>query len=747
MTKKGMHPDDVPTPEIFGHVGTFSSGVKQSSSPRVAMAYNQYPQAIPLAFGNLNPIFQGSEAEIAQYTFGAKAPSTILIKSVIERYKAKRGETHEAPTTSVVFQDLDISEGSAIGNTQDYFDVLEIERNMKNHYKFSHRMSLSPQLWEDNLIEKGTLLSWSNNVNFDVNPRGNHGAGISGNLVYISDYATTEDGILISKEFLDKTTSTVTDSVTSSYGRSLYPINVNGTIEDFKAYPPIGSKVRKDGLLMAFRQVDEWNAAYYLLPDVLTKMDRCHDIPYFVKPGAVVYDIEVDSILNESKGEVPSLHAYEDSLDSDGKSSIKGIRAPSLPFEMCKQPLEDAERQTDYYSNIYETYKRLKRGNGGARFSPRLTYLITRARADRPNVSLSGRNGELDAAVKRTFRAAPLDDFRVKISFRYDFVQGLKTKISNLVGGKGVVCRVVPRSHMPVDSEGNVADIALLDRGNVARLIPWAIQEPYINACARDIRKDMLVMLNADEPNKAYEHMLKFYSYASPPQHDLLLADYPNGQLTPAAMLTLEQVRADPRMSIYIPPDNDWMDSTFFKKMDDFRPPNESPISFINSEGRKVVTKANFIIGEMYFLVLDKSESEAAACSGATNNHYGLPAKKNRLTKRATQTKEQPQRHGGESEVRLWLAMMGGAATRKLLELTTHAQKRRDKWVNIFNAPKPSAMKQIINHDKYSVGGSIPVKIANSLLGVMGIKYIFKDKQKPKNTFIPKKNKIVGREE
>lgn len=707
--------EDAICPETQGHVGTYCPGTTEAASARLAMSYNQYPQAIYIEGSNPNPIFTGAESEIAQFTFGKKAPCTMEVISVVERFKRKQGETHKTPLLVVTYRNLD--------KDGDHVDAIEIPRILRTHYKFCHEMQFSDKLWATNIIPKNSLLSWSKNVTFDQNPKGVHGPGISLNLIYKSSHSGTEDGIKISQSTADKCKSMMADKFSVSYGKKLIPMNINGTRDNYKAFLDIGERVREDGLLMAFRQVDEFNAGFFLLDDVLMELDICHDLPYFVKPGAEIYDISCASILNEST-DVPSLHVYEEKLDKNGKCTIPGVRKPHLPVDMLRQPLQIAERQSEFFGNVYHDYRREEQ-RGQVTFGPKLTSICSDARGDRPNATHKGRR--LKETIKRTWRAAPLDDIRLEISIVYDFEQSLKTKISNLVGGKGVVCQIVPDSHMPVNEEGTRADIELLDRGNVARLIPWAIKEPTINAIAKGIQDDIRKMAVADR-KAAYMHLLKMYSIISPPQYDEMLKSDLDGKgdLTALGNESLDYALACKRLPIYIPPSNDWLTTDFYKKIKDFRPPHKSCVTFINDAGRKCVSKEKFLIGEMYFLILDKSESEAAACSGALNNHYGLPSKKNRLAKYATQTKESPLRHNGESEGRAKLAFGKPEAHKNLLELTTHPQKRHDKFVTIFNAKKPTRIKQLVNPANYGYGDTVPNKIIGSMLGILGVRITFK---------------------
>lgn len=709
--------EDAICPELQGHVGTYCPGATEAASARLAMSYNQYTQAIGVADGNPNPLFRGSEAEIAKYTFGKKAPCTMEIISVVKRFAPKQGENHKVPLYIVTYRDLDRDTDGV-----NYIDVIEIPRILRSHYKFCHEMTISDKLNPGNVIRKDTLLSWSKNITFDQNENGVHGAGISANTIFSSSTTTAEDGIKVSRKFLERCKSQMADSFSVSYGRTLVPLNINGTKDNFKAFLNVGEKVREDGLVTAFRKVDPFTCGFYLLKDVMTEMDYCHDLPYVAKAGSEIYDIKCTSILNES-AVVPSIDLYESKLDKRGKCTIPGIKKPHLPIDLIRQPLEIAERQSEMFGNIYSVYRREQAKDSEVVYGDELISICSDARGDRPNAVHQGRT--INKNIRRTWRAAPLDDIRLEIFFTYDFEHDLKTKLAITVGGKGVVVEVVEdEKDMPVDEEGNIAEVVLSDKANVARLIPWAIKEPFINACARDIQKDIRKMGSYEE---AFAHLVRFYEIMSPPQADLIKETLINGNLSEESREIVDYSRNAKRLPIYVPPAAEWLKKDFYKQIMEFRPPNMSPITFRNSSGRMVTTKKKYLIGEMYFFVLDKSESEASACAGALNNHFGLPSKKNRLTKRATQTKESPSRHNGESEGRAKIAFGRPQDHTDLLELTTHPKKRKDKFINIFNAPKPSNMDVTVDHSSYGTKGSIPNKIIASMIGTMGIEMVFKE--------------------
>ena len=268
---------------------------------------------------------------------------------------------------------------------------------------------------------------------------------------------------------------------------------------------------------------------------------------------------------------------------------------------------------------------------------------------------------------------------------------------------------------MPIDDFGVRADILVYGRSAIARLNPGQLYEQYINAASRDISNDVRELMNKGKEDEAISHLLEYYKITSPPLAVKLVACSHQ-----AGRKHLEDVYAN-GIYLHIPADNDWISIDIYAQIQNFRPVNVSPVTYTNSLGQKVRTRADVLIGPKYMIVLEKSDSKSMASSGSRLQHHGLPAPTNRNTRNATPTKQQASRAFGESEVRIIGAVIGGYAVAHLVDLTTNPAVHRQVVENIMLSKNPAKIKSVVDRNVLKLGNSRPVAFNAHLLECLGV--------------------------
>jgi len=666
--------------QAMGAASTYTSFVTKDSSSRLAMVTSQLAQAIQVAGAEPSRCLHGFETQMSEYVFGTKAPCDLTIVDVIPKYSAQYGEyaIKTNPLTTIIYQD-------EFGN----FDTMDIEMYHKNHDTFGFKSQINPayqHLQRGDFIEKGTMLSYSNNIK-----NGYYSPGVMANVCYLGVPGVIEDGFVVSESFNERCKSKGVSSRVIEFGGDWVPLNLYGTPENPKIHPDVGDRVPDHGIVFGRRKKGSAVDAIALTPEALMEPDLVFDDLIFGKPGALIYDVDVLNCTNSK------------------------TRYRTVPDELAGQALRYNDLQKAYFDKLLDIRKSIQMSGNDSKIQPKLLSLFARAYAYEPNAENRAKLNHASKSIKRTYRAAELNEFRVEVKYEYDFDLMESAKLSDLHGGKGVECVILPDDQMPTDDFGNVADVCVYGRSAIARLNPGQLYEQYINAASRDITLDVKAMMDKGDMDGAAIHLLKYYEIASPPMADLFRKLKGNKRNA-----HLETVYRD-GIYLHIPADNDWTTIDLYRKMEEFRPVNISPVTYTNSAGNRVRTKSEVLIGGKYMIVLEKSESKSMACTGPRLQHHGLPASSSRATRYSTPTKEQAPRVYGESEGRALSGSIGSTATAHLIGLTTNPAVHREVVKNILMAENPSDIPMVVDREKFPLGNERACAFVNHLLNSQGV--------------------------
>ena len=660
----------------LGLSSAISSVTRGNSGSRMSMQYAQTRQSVVPREADISRILTGSEEQMADYTFGCRAPDDLQVVSIIPKYEA--GITEEGisgnPLLTVIYLSMSEEHGGEYG----VFHVERFQNQLERvHETFSFEYKMLVDLYEGKMLKKNEPITISPNID----DNGLYSTAVSANTVYLSMPATIEDGFIASKSFLERGQPVATSFRTAEWGRKYFPINLYGDENTYKPFPEIGDKVRPDGLVFALRKYEDNLSGLEMTAESLMVVDYLHDKLEYGKPGATVYDVVVDTTTNEYN------------------------RKPKTPIGMEQVVKKYSDQQSRYYEKIIEETDRIMKDNHyEVRFTPMLQTLVAQAKGDKPNFydkRMRGsvpRKNDRDTIVK-TYRAAPIDEWRVEVHYQYRFPMGEGAKLSNLSAGKGVVCQIMEDEDMPVDEFGNRADLVVYGKGAVARLNPGQFYEQFINACSRDITLDVKAMMDKGDMEGAWNHFIRYLQIAAPKQLELLDVNDPETRDE-----TLKGIYKD-GIYLFIPADDPNFGINIYQKMMEFRPPNKSKVTYTDVMGVRRTTVKPVLIGAMQTVVLEKIDHKPMAVSGILRQHHGLPAVQNKSTKYTRPTKEQAPRVIGETESRTLSAIIGGDAVANLIDLAGNPTTHRESISALYTAENPAKVPNAVDRDKNPPNG------------------------------------------
>lgn len=644
------------------------------SSSRVYMAFSMIQQSVVPQQSDIPRILNGFEKQLSDFTFGCRAPENLQIVSLIQKYPAGIGMSSikNNPLITVIYRSLDNGD-YGVFHIESYQNQIDrVHETFTFKYKFTEK---TKNLHVGMVLDKDEVLSYSPNINKD----GLYSGSLNANVAYMSLPATAEDGLVVSESFMKRCQPIASGSRVAEWGKRYYPINLYGDKDNYKPFPEVGDRIRDDGLVFALRKHDPLLAGLEMTAVSLMEPDYLHDKLEYGKPGGLVYDVVVDTTTVEQR------------------------HAPSTPRGMEESAQRYSKHQSNYYDSIVSAGDKIQREERGeAIFTPMLQTLIVQAKGERPNTFMRQQAAMATGVPSRskkysiikTFRAAPIDEWRVEVFYTYKFPIGLGAKCSNQHAGKGVACSVAPDADMPVDDWGNRTDIIVYEKGAISRLNPGQFYEQYINAAARDVTKDIVEMLNNNDNKSAWAHLLRYMEIVSPKTAGFMR----NCECSDQGEV-LHNVKEE-GIYTYIPSDDPDLNLSIYERIASFRPPNKSPLTYRDLTGTMRRTIRPALIGPMAFIVLDKLDHKPMAVSGILRQHHSLPAVQNKGTKYSRPTKEQPNRCIGESESRAGAAILGGKTIADFIDTAANPAAHRAAVSSIFSADKPSYVENLVDRTK-----------------------------------------------
>ena len=383
--------------ELLGAMAASGSFSQCNSSSRLHMLANHLSQAVSPKHSDIPRIMPGLETQMT--SFDTRMPTDSIIISVHHKF-VRQLDAHAIksnPTTSIIFQCQETG----------IYDTLTIDTYHSKHIAYGVKQVISPivaKLRKGFSVPRDTILAQSPNVKVG----GIYANGLSCSVANISLPGTIEDGYVISRSLANRAALLEMRTVVGQSGKRSYMLNLYGTEEEYKPYPNVGDVIRSDGLVFATREYSETFDALEMSTRRLMEVDMNHDTCVYGSPGAIVYDVTVESGIGET------------------------MMKPMTPEAMALQSKRYIRHGNDYYSSILDSYNDILMTDRKAKLSPQLIQLITRAYGDTPNV-VDGKNLG-GGKIRRVYKNVPLDEYRVEIKYSKENPLAKGAKLTGLFG-------------------------------------------------------------------------------------------------------------------------------------------------------------------------------------------------------------------------------------------------------------------------------------------------------------------------
>ena len=305
---------------------------------------------------------------------------------------------------------------------------------------------------------------------------------------------------------------------------------------------------------------------------------------------------------------------------------------------------------------------------------------------------------------------------------------------------KGVICKVVPDHHMPVDQDGNRAEIVMDAGSTINRMNVGRLYEHYISAAARDVSKNVRAMLGIPQCKKTqalstlsgvyqqnrsrvaevYQYLLGFYKIVSPRSFDFFSSDLKEEE----KLEHLADIIED-GLYVYWPIENEPEGPDVVKQLEEHYRPTYGPVQYVGNSGNLVTTRENVRVAPFYVMLLEKIADDWMAVSSAKAHHFGVLTPVIRAEKHSLPFSNTPVRFLGETEGRLMTGYSGPEAAAEMVDRSNSPPTRKQIVRSILNAPVPTNIEQSVDRNSIPLGGAKPIQLANHVLQCAGLQFVY----------------------
>lgn len=674
---------------------------KHNSPSRGVMFCSQFSQKLNI-FGADEQICQsGVLKDFSKYTFSVKMPENGRIIRVLDRYPAGIGKDSIPmnPETIVIYEREDTKE----------IDYFSIPYHMSLHQVFGFRYSqkeASNRLREGEYIAKDTIFADSP----AVTENGGYAFGKNLNVAFMSLPSTSEDGIMISKDVLPDLRFNLYETRVVEYGASTFPLNRFGNKDYYKPFPDIGDYLDDNGLLMMLRPYDE---------DMVPVATSIHD----TREPDYIFDKAV--YVRGGKGRVVDIKV----ITNNNKNK-------QLPPEIAEHSSKYEKALLKFHQEIINIEEKIRRerkkkfGDGSLRLSPRFHRLVVESLAVVDyNAAKAKHNLQL------LYKKAPIDEVRVEFVIEYEVTPNIGFKMSGLDGDKGVICKIEEPENMPIDADGNRADVVMDDGSTMNRMNLGRLYQHYFNAAARDIRKEVRRILGVAQPkisdyhlqimepeliNKAYSFLMGFYQLVSERQYQM----YANELTDVEKMQHLLHV-VNERITLFVPINNNQSTDEIVMAIEKYHRPTYGPVTYVGNSGRRVTTKRNVRIAPLYMMLLEKIADDWSSVASAKLQPFGVLAPTTKSEKYSYPFRNSPIRTIGETEGRIFRGYCGPVAIAEMHDRSNNPASQRHLYWNVMAADVPTDIDEVVDRNYISYGGGRPLQLIKHVMMAAGFQPVY----------------------
>lgn len=652
-------------PEFVSLAGN-NSFIRHVSSPRAVMDSSHMSSRVSLLNPESKLIKSGIEYELAKYINDVRTEHDCVVKAIIARYNDFGQENISSVTLIVEYEE----------NNNIYLDLIEVPSYNSTHNLYGYKLKFTDELKNcsyNSFIPKETILAKTDSLGKDKDYK----YGVNANVVFMSNIGVAEDGYVISESFAKKAAYTVLQKRVIYINKNTIPLNLFGNDNEYKIFPNIGEYTKENGLLLALRNRNDWFNLIDMSDKSLQEIDYVFDSLTYCHPNSKVVDIKV----------------------------FKPYNKPEFSSTITNQLDNYANLYNQYLETVINRYKAImkeKKAIYGTTDNIKLTPRLHRFIVDN-TIFLNAINNN---KTKICYRKIPIELYRVEIVTMAEIPLQVGNKIADISAAKGVICKILPDDHMPVDKYGRRADIITDSASTISRMNLSRSYEHYLGSVSLDCKYHLQSYLYSKYGNNlnnildedltyCYNYLKGLYSLINP-----LMVQFIDSLNKEELYNHIYEIVTD-NLYLYWPVDNEYSIIDVIKNIENsIYKPLYDKVTFKDSYGNIIESEYPIRLGSIYYMILDKTSiGQNTAVSSSRTNAFGFPIKANTNDKSKLPliSNQSPIKNLSETEVRIITALADPELIAELMDTTLNKTTHQNIIKQILESKEPFP---VINIDR-----------------------------------------------
>ena len=667
-----------------------------NSASRIQMNGSHMGQKLVIKGATEQMISTGMDKEFGKYTLSVDMPCDGIITKRVNKYTVGGfgAESIKRNPETILFYERE-DDKKEIGvislpthsSFHPYLGFEYVATNVLKMMKIGDR------------IEEGTKLLDSPAVGIN----GEYRYGITLNTAYMSHPAVTDDGVVICRDVLPRLAFKKYERRTVEWGRKRFPINLYGDDKTYKIFPDIGDMIRPDGALICLRDQVAGLSPVQMSTKATQVINSYFDkVIYADGAGGRVVDVNVSINCDFTPGSSPMEQQLEKYVSESSK----------------------------FYKEILAYYNEVKHRRGrDPNISPEFQVLMRQA--------LYATETERGHKVTKQYCNTPIDDFRVEFVIEYEVIPDLGFKLTDLSGGKGVICYIAEPHEMPVDADGNRADIIMDSYSRPNRMNMGGLIEHYIGGASRDTRKRICTKLGIELGDKyakqkiediyynrretfdsVWAYLKRYYYISAPKMFEWDEADEEKIERLATIVSDNLYLYAPAKYARELLPVIDALEAEY--------PQTHSCVTYKGYSGKTVTTERKVRIAPTYWLLLEKIADDGSAVASGKFQLFGVPAQPSKTDKYALPWNPKPVKFAGETELRLIVSYSGVYLAAEFIDMNNSPKTHMHIVDRIFKEKQPTNITRLVNRNEIPYNGSKSLQLFNHMTTCAGIKMTYR---------------------
>lgn len=298
---------------------------------------------------------------------------------------------------------------------------------------------------------------------------------------------------------------------------------------------------------------------------------------------------------------------------------------------------------------------------------------------------------------------------------------------------KGVIVKIEEPENMPVDMDGNRADVVQDATASISRMIPGRFYEHYLGSACRDTSKKIMKMLglssacsphyiaNLDQAlvKSTYQYLLGFYEIVSEKMHEFYSALSYEDMCEHLSDISREGIY------LYMPINNPRDLTEVVRQIEARYTPTYGPVTYVGDSGVRCTTVNKVRIAPMYLMLLDKIADDWSSVASGRLQHFGILTPQTKSEKFSYPFRNSPVRTIGETEGRIFAGYCGREAFAEMMDRSNSPYAQRNIVWNVLNSNQPTNIDHIINRQEIPIGASKSLALVRHMLYTAGIEMTY----------------------